>query len=259
MTIHSFRLDTATQTCRDGKLRVGIHSVLHTASLKTERECAQRWPRAVQSGIEFGPADMLAVASMRSFATRALKQDPALRLALEAKGWLEPLTPGHGAVRISVTGAACRIWTDPMLPFVEVDGEVELDLQKVLTHYLKANWFTVKRDARFIREDLEMRLSRPLPLLMTYQGQTAKDELLRLMLVDASKAGAGVAAVFAKATGLKNVYKLRKTGSWIGVDTVRFEVNDVMALLAQRVRKDIVPLTIGGLVAREILREVPRQ
>lgn len=230
-------------------------TVIQTSSQTIEKKCKITWPNLLMHSINT-PQDNLDLVKMKAYILRTLstadKND--IHDILYKEGWLAPFVLNDKITTVKILKGDCKMWSDPMLPYLELNGEITVSIPKLLDAFLKHKWVESTNDSKLTSEHVKLKLMRSIPLLIRYTGaQDPLNILLDHLSKEAKKQNTGINKLIKKVTKFKNIHTFKFDISW-GNDKsiIIYKYTDAIKIFKAKVKRNPIKYAVGAYAAYKV-------
>lgn len=198
---------------------------------------------------QYSDTQLRRLREMRNYITKNISlsdKDSAHELFYEKK-WLHPLAMNMKHSSVKFTKFSCMNFYDR--PFIQAWGNISVDLPGVFNTFFDKRWVTLREDHGFIRRDMELRFTRPIPMLLTYHTEVTMREFIRKLVVNSLSQRYKkdkINTAISKATKIKDLYDYNNEIYWKDNQTLRIEFNDYMKLMGKKVADNPLKATAAA-------------
>ncbi|OQB40857.1 MAG: hypothetical protein BWY04_01176 [candidate division CPR1 bacterium ADurb.Bin160] len=240
------------QTFRKGIMEVPFKIVFQTSSKSIEKYCKENYPKLMTYS-NYSMQDNVDLQKMRAYIKVNLGTEiNEIHNYFYKNNLLNPFNIKDNLTKIKIDRCDCKINTNPDIPFLELNGIISFDYDKMLKIYSEKKYIkAIKIDKQITKINIKFKITKPYPYILTYRNSLAfKTDFLNLFknYVNATKTNA-VQKLIEKEFNLDGIQNYKKNISWSD-NNILIEINDVSKLLKIKVKENILPITGGYLLLR---------
>ena len=252
-----FQIKFHMQTVKNKKVTTPFKIVFQTPSKSIEKRCVEQWPYLMQHQ-KYSTQQLKELQKMKAYIKNRLSRSDKnyIHKYFYDTKWFEPFRRITNMTSIELTDYNCKIWTDKEVPFLEISGEITLDMRKLFDLYFKRKFLkleTEKTRHKF-HDKVMIRFQKPLPLYVTFRGgQEAKKVFANLLRekIDSRRPN-DIKKKFEKQFNLKKLETFKKDVEWDRRGKLVVEINDTMKMLKIKAKENVLPLAGGYLLYRKM-------
>jgi len=228
-----------------------------TSSLKIEKFCLQNF-KDIITFHELSIEELYKLQKMKSYIRHNLTNGDMIDIVnvFKSKGWFSYLpTENKKIFQIMIDDIKCTMSSD-VYPFIRFYGKISINIKELINLYISTNKIVPKQsENKFVKEVIDIQFLQPLPYILMYERSHDIQQAVLSIIMELCNSRSSLSSSIAKAIGIENVYKFKKSGMWLNDTTVRVTVNDFMGLLTAKTKKNWVPLTFAGVMAYQHQQE----
>lgn len=258
-SVKDFSIQFHTQLVKNNLITTDFKIVYQTENKMIEKYCMENYPDLMVYS-QYTIEQLKRLQYMKSYIKKnLLKTDiQTIENYFYEKHWFDPYKISDGITNIKLINYDCKTWTEPDIPYLEIEGEVTMDLKKMLILCFNKNYVQyIKQKSRVLSESLSFKFIRPFPMYMTFRGgQEAKREILSMITKNVNNIVIGdkIRPRVESLLKIKDIHKYKKTLSWKYQDEILLEINDAVGLLKKTAKDNIIPLTAGYFLYKDLKR-----
>lgn len=244
MLVADFQIQFSLQRFDKTSVATPFKIVILTDSKKIESELKITYPQFLYHKI-LSPDENLKYIEMKNF---ILKRANQLNLSQQIENyffdnrWFFPLDKAH--VQTKLTKCNSKYWTNKDYPYLEIEGEITLDLARTFNTYYSNKFIEFKVDKQFLSRNTIMKFIKPWPLIVTYQGYDRYRNLLLTYIKENFLKNRNYVINLEKTTGLKNILNADIEFRWRNND-IEIIIQGATYLLSQKVKDNKFKLLAG--------------
>jgi hypothetical protein len=258
MIYQQFTIDYNSLIVKGGKVEYPFYIVMQTKDRELERYCIKKWPRLMDITTMYSFADKAEHIKLKSYVQRNFLMMSSEVNAIHQMFYERNLFGNFGQSlefsKITLNDFDCKVWTNPEVPFLQIKGTISIDVNKILEYYIHRGLIGFKVDNKFIKSNIRLYLE-PLPKILIFmESNIIKDMILNFIIKKCNTAGNKISDKLETITKLPKVYSFKKEIQWYNDFTITITINDWENILGVKIKKHILPLTIGGFVAYKAIK-----
>lgn len=258
MIYQQFAIDYNNVQVKNLKVTYPFYIVMHTENKELEIDCKQQWPKLMYTATSLSESDKIQLNKMRLYIQRKLKMQHQdlnnIHKMFYERNIMGPLILSQGCSSVDLVHFDCKLWTDPEVPFLELHGEITIDCEKMLDIYIKRSYLQMKTDNKFVRESITIRFVKALPMIMTtVDREVVRKTLLLWFEINCKKSTSVLNKKLETLLKIKQLHTFKKEINWTQPNEITIEINDFAKLLGLKTKKNLLPLTVGGFIAYDLL------
>lgn len=234
MLVADFQIQFSLQRFTNNSIITPYKIVFLTNQKKIESEVKEAYSEFLYHKI-LSPQENLKYIEMQNFIVKRANQ---LSLSNQIENyffenkWFYPLD--RSQVKTKITKGNSKYWTNKDYPYLEIQGEIEIDMEKAFDLYYKNKFTEFKVDNKIINKLILLKFNKNWPLIITYQNYNSYRELLLNIIRDKFTKSRFYTLALEKATGLKNILKGDIEFRWKNND-IEVVINSTTYMLTQKI------------------------
>ena len=182
--LQRFDIDFSLFKVKGDIISFPFYVVIQTTTKGIEEYCRENWPNLLDRTYIHSREDKLRQIKMEKYIKETLlKQKKELDIIhnlFYEKRWFGRFKSSDLLSSIQLHDFDAKTWTNPEIPYLELKGEISINLNKVVDYYFRKNLIKLKRNNKFVKEEIILQFISPLPLLLTYmKSQKIKDLIVK--------------------------------------------------------------------------------
>lgn len=252
-----FTISFHMQSIEGGKIITPFELVFQTENKVIETYCKKQWPYLMTTQ-QYSIEQLAELQKMKAYIRRNLAygDQQYIHDFFYMRHWFEPVVQSMKLTSIKLINYDCKFWTDRETPYLEIKGEITLDIAKMLNLYFDKKYIKPVKpmNKKILYEELSLKLVRPFPLYITFRGGVeARNQMLNMITAAINDRGTNpIKKLIEKEMGITGIHEYKKTLHWKYQDEIVIEINDTMRLLKIKVRKNIIPIAGGYVLWRSM-------
>lgn len=256
--VHSFSIDFPLLKIKGFLVTFPFKMVTQTPSKEIETYCMKTWPILLDRMHSYSPEDNLNKIKMRNYIKQNfVKQSVNQKLVhnyFYDNYWFGQLNSLKDFSSLNFIEFDAKIWTDPEIPYLEIKGEITVDLTKILEYYLQKNYIQIIRSNKFVKEELTLRFMVELPKILTYiASEQIRELVVKFFEMNFKKQRSLFNTKLVTLTKLKNIHTYKNKIHWVNQKEIKVEINDLVKILVKKTMRPI-PLTAAGFIAYKYMK-----
>jgi hypothetical protein len=234
MLVADFQILFSTQRFDKTSITTQFKIVFISDSKVLETELKAKYPEFLHHRV-LSPTENLKNLEMQSY---ILKRSKELNLAQVCETyflnnkWMYPLNQSH--VKTVITKGNSKFWTNPLYPYLELQGEITIDMEKAFDFYYQNKFIEFQVDKKVLHRNTVMKFNKPWPQIVVYQNYAGYRELILNWIKDRFLKNKKYVDDLEKATGLKNITKTQVEFRWRNND-IEIIIDNMTFLLSQKI------------------------
>lgn len=258
MNIISYTVDFGLSSYQGNVAVFPFSVVMQTNSKKIENYCKTTWPK-LMTHQQYTPQDNLDKYKMYKYIkdslTTADKND-IHKLAYDRQ-WMTPLEYSNRISECKLTAFGCKLWSDPVTPYLELKGTISIDIIKLFGYYIKKQWFTFETSSGILYESPILKMKKPVPFIVKYTGSRKPyDILLAEVIRQAKHQNSDINRMLVTATKLKHMHEYNKKLAWnTDYSAITVEITEKIRLLKDKALANPIKYGLLGLATYQITKD----
>lgn len=234
MLVADFQIQFSLQRFTNNTITTPFKIVFLTNQKTLESEVKARYSEFLYHRI-LSPQENLKYIEMQNF---ILKRANQLNLAQAIENyfienrWAYPLTKEH--IKTKITKGNSKYWTNKDFPYLEIQGEIEIDMNKAFDTYFKSKFMEIKVDSKILNKDILIKFNKPWPTILTYQSYNNLREMILKITKEKFTKSRLYTLTLEKASKLNNILKGDIEFRWENND-IRVVINSTTYMLTQKI------------------------
>mgnify|MGYP001564180587 CR=1 FL=1 len=250
-----FKIIWPTQILLKNIIYTRFKVAFQTTDKTIERVCATKWPNLMKEGA-YTQSDLRELQLMKVYIKTNLdKKDlDNIHEYFYTKRFIHPCTIADKMTDLKIIEADAKKWTDE-LPFLELEGEITFDVNKLFKKYFEKKWIKVESKDKLTKQIIEFKFIKPFPLLTIYDKPNEIKIAIRDILdSDLNKRNSYWIKIFEKIIEHKNFHTWKKDVEFSTLDKIQVIINDSIKLLGEKISENKTKMAFGLLAARSYIK-----
>jgi hypothetical protein len=252
----SFHNQSFSDTLSNKSISTKFKIIFQTTSKTIENYCMTNYPTLLTHK-QYSADEIRQFIEMRNYISRSLTnadKDYVHKYFFD-RGWLEPFKFNRSKfTSIVFDDYDAKMWADTSAPYLEIDGTITLDINKMLNEYISSRFikYETPRSQKITSKEILIRFDKNFPLIITYRGGLTFKNILLKMVTDIIKSNRKsiIKDEVEKQLKLDKIHEYKMDITWNQDNSIKVLINDSIKLLKLKAKKNIVPLTLGYFMLR---------
>lgn len=263
MIVQNFNIDFNSLVIKKDTATYSFSIVMQTESKEIEKYCFEKWNRLMYVTYILTPEDKLEQIKMESFIKKKLStsaiDNKNIHKFFYDRSWFTPITQSDNITTIALDDFDCKIWTNPEIPYLQLKGTISIDMNKLLEIYVRKAFITFRHDNKFVSEVIHMQFTRSIPMIMRYFDNPILHQYFVNYVTQKLKTPNNfLLKKLETVCKIKKLHTLKKQVTWEN-NEIKININDLVAILGIKAKRNILPLTLGGFILYDQVQKNKKQ